>query len=97
MLKGYCSDSAAATGTEDDRSQRETGNGLRKALWTVRQYRKLAGKMPLTLLVLGRWRSVKSFIGLKSKFISQVLLCSGEIELMNQVEFPCAALLELTD
>jgi hypothetical protein len=71
-------------------------NGLRKALWTVRQYRKLADKMPLTLLVLGRWRSV-SFIGLKSKFISQVLLCSGEIELMNQVEFPCAALLELTD
>jgi hypothetical protein len=63
----------------------------------IRQSRNLADKMPLTLLVLGRWRSVKSFIGLKSKFISQVLLCSGEIELMNQVEFPCAALLELTD
>jgi hypothetical protein len=39
----------------------------------------------------------ESSIGLSSKFVSEVLLCFGEIELVDQVIFASAALLELAD
>jgi N-6 DNA Methylase len=39
----------------------------------------------------------KSSLGLSRKFVSEVLLCFGEIELVDQVIFSCAALLEFAD
>jgi hypothetical protein len=48
-------------------------------------------------LNLGRCQAGKSSIGLSSKFVSEVLLCFGEIELVYQVIFASAALLELAD
>ena len=48
-------------------------------------------------LVLGRWRAGISFIGLSSKFVGEVLLGFGEFELVDQIVFASAALLELAD
>jgi hypothetical protein len=45
----------------------------------------------------GRWQAGKCSIGPSSKFVSEVVLCFGEIELVDQVIFACAALLELAD
>ena len=44
-----------------------------------------------------RCQPAQSFIGLSSKFASEVLLCFGEIELVDQVICASAALLELAD
>jgi len=46
---------------------------------------------------LGGWDTAKSAGRLRSKFVSEVLLCFSEIELVNQEEFVSVALLELAD
>jgi hypothetical protein len=58
---------------------------------------KIFVKSGRVALVLGRWRANKSFIGLRSKFVGEVLLSLGEIELVDQVVFACAALLDFAD
>ena len=55
-----------------------------------------AGIYPVALNLV-YWRSGKSLIRLNSKFVSEVLLCSSKIKLVDQVVFACAALLELAD
>jgi hypothetical protein len=46
---------------------------------------------------LGGWETDKSAGRLSSKFVSEVLLCFSEIELVDQEEFASVALLELAD
>jgi len=46
---------------------------------------------------LGGWETDKSAGRLSSKFVSEVLLCFSEIELVDQKEFASVALLELAD
>jgi hypothetical protein len=46
---------------------------------------------------LGGWEPDKSAGRLSSKFVSEVLLCFSEIELVDQEEFASVALLELAD
>ncbi len=48
-------------------------------------------------LVLGDWSAGKRFVGPYSKFVSEILLRFGQLELINQVIFPYAVLLEFAD
>jgi hypothetical protein len=48
-------------------------------------------------LYLGCWNTGKSSVRLSSKFVSQVLLCLSEIELVDEIIFASSALLELAD
>ena len=54
-------------------------------------------RFKLVALDLGCWWVGKRSIRLSSKFVSEVLLCLSEIELVDQVIFASAALLELAD
>ena len=55
------------------------------------------GTFKLVALDLGCWWVGKRSIRLSSKFVSEVLLCLSEIELVDHVKFASSALFELAD
>ena len=64
--------------------------------FTIRQH-ELRQKVKLVALDLGCWWVGKRSIRLSSKFVSEVLLCLSEIELVDHVKFASSALFELAD
>ena len=48
-------------------------------------------------LELVLWKKERMVVLLRRKFVCEILLCLGQIELMNQEEFSAPALFELPD